>query len=73
MAMKEEIRRELYRAVEKLGGDVNLPAIIGSMGDTLSDEDILAELKAWNAAYSKEQISPARYNLREVLRFPLNV
>jgi len=73
MAMKEEIRRELYQAVEKLGGDVNLLAIIGSMGDTLSDEDILAELKAWNAAYSKDEISPARYTLKEVLRFPLCV
>ena len=73
MEMKDEIRRELYHAVEKLGGDVNLLAIIGSMGDTLSDEDILAELKAWNSAYSKHEISPARYTLKEGLPISLRV
>ena len=46
--IQSEIRAEIYRAVEYLGGDAALLAIIGSWGDTLEDADILKLLKEWN-------------------------
>ena len=35
----EAIIAELYKAVERLGGNCELLAIIGSWGDTLRDEE----------------------------------
>lgn len=43
-----EIRVELYRALEKLGAHPHLLGIIGSWGDGLSDAEVLEMLKAWN-------------------------
>lgn len=44
-----QIADELDRALEKLKVPPYLLGIIGSWGDTLSDSDVLAALKAWNA------------------------
>ena len=46
--MKAQIARELYQAIKTIGGSGQLLSIIGSYGDTLEDDDILAMLKAWN-------------------------
>ncbi len=43
-----ELKDEIYRAIKKLGGQSDILSIIGSLGDTMSDEDVLLELKAWN-------------------------
>ncbi len=42
------IIREIYRALETLGADLTLLGAIGSWGDTLEDEDVLAILEEWN-------------------------
>jgi len=49
-----EIIEELYRALVLLGADSDLLATVGSWGDSLPDEDVLANLKAWNEATAKE-------------------
>jgi hypothetical protein len=46
---KAEITGELYIALERLGADAELLAIIGSWRDTLSDEEALAALQEYNA------------------------
>jgi hypothetical protein len=43
------IRRELYVALERQGADRQLLAIVGSWGDTLPDDEILAMLRDHNA------------------------
>ena len=43
-----KITSELYRAVEELKGSPCLLAMIGSWGDTLNDDDVLAGLKRQN-------------------------
>ena len=43
-----QIRSEIYLAMERLGAPTPLLAAIGSWGDTLSDEAVLALLKDWN-------------------------
>ena len=48
-AQREAIIAELYKAVEKLGAGRELLAVIGSWGDTLSDEDVLEALQHLNA------------------------
>jgi hypothetical protein len=48
-----EIIRELYRAIDALGADPDLLATIKSWGDTLEDEQVLANLKAWNSSRGK--------------------
>jgi|SRR5215470_1370724 len=47
--LKAQIAKELYVAMEGLGAAPNLLSIIGSYGDTLSDEEILALLREHNA------------------------
>ena len=47
--LKAQIARELYTAMERLGADPNLLSIIGSYGDTLTDEEVLALLREYNA------------------------
>jgi hypothetical protein len=47
----KRIMREVYKAVEKLGGDFEILGPIGSYGDSMGDEAVLASLVAWNAAY----------------------
>jgi hypothetical protein len=65
---EREIWREIYEAVAKLGGDVHLLAIIGSMKDTMPDDELLLEPAAWNETYPGKVISPARYTYKELLR-----
>ena len=65
--LHDGIRRELAEAVQKLGGDDYLIAIISSLGDVLTDEQILVDLRAWNDAHPKEAISPARYAHKDVM------
>lgn len=46
--MRAQIARELYKAIETLGGSGQLLATVGSYGDTLDDDDVLAMLRTWN-------------------------
>lgn len=46
------ITREIYKACQSLGAKSDLLAIIGSIGDTLPDEEILWLLEEWNEARS---------------------
>jgi hypothetical protein len=57
LTIEQQIRSEIYRAFELLGADRDLLAVVGSWGDTLDDQEILAFLKEWNAeeARSKER------------------
>jgi hypothetical protein len=41
-------RAELYDALEDLEADRFLLAIVGSWGDTLSDDQVLAAVQRWN-------------------------
>lgn len=38
---------KLYDAFEVLGADSHLLSIVGSLGDTLSDQEVLSELNGW--------------------------
>ena len=48
-AQHEAIIREIYKAVERLGGSRELLGVIGSWGDTLTDEEVLEGLQRLNA------------------------
>lgn len=48
--MNREIIRELYCALALLGADNGLLGAVGSWGESLPDEDVLANLKGWNEA-----------------------
>ena len=52
MDMKAKIARELCRAIKHLGGSGQLLSVIGSYGDTLDDDDVLALLKQWTDKHS---------------------
>jgi hypothetical protein len=43
-----KIANEIYIALKHLGAEPMLLAIIGSWGDTLSDEEVLSALQDWN-------------------------
>ena len=45
---QQAIVTEIYKAMEALGAPPKLLGAIGSWGDTLSDEHVLALLKTWN-------------------------
>jgi hypothetical protein len=47
--LKTQIARELCRALKTLGASGELLSTVGSYGDTLDDEDVLALLGSWNA------------------------
>lgn len=49
MDLKAQIAHELCRAFKALGADMELLCTVGSYGDTLDDEDVLALLRSWNA------------------------
>jgi hypothetical protein len=53
-ASKDEIRA----AAEQLNADRYLLATIGRWGDTLDDEEVLANLGEWNAGAAAEKMSP---------------
>ena len=48
--IQKEIVSEIYRALVLLGADNGLLGAVGSWGDSLPDEDVLANLKGWNEA-----------------------
>ncbi len=52
-----EIVSEIYRTLVLLGAGSDLLGTIGSWGDSLSDADILCNLKAWNSATGQELTS----------------
>ena len=54
MTADGRIVAEVYRAIELLGGQSDLLALIGSWGDTMPDGEVLAELRAWNDDKLKE-------------------
>jgi hypothetical protein len=43
-----EMVGELYRTLVLLGAESDLLGTVGSWGDSLSDQDVLAGLKEWN-------------------------
>lgn len=52
------IKDELLAALEQLGAHPHLLSIVGSWGDTLTDEAVLEALKDWNAgAFKVETIA----------------
>ena len=52
MNTKALIAKELYRSIKHLDGGFHLLSIVGSYGDTLDDEDVLAQLRKWNDRHS---------------------
>lgn len=46
--LKHELVSEIYKVVQNLGGQSDILSIIGSIGDTLDDDEILVYLKTWN-------------------------
>ena len=49
-AVRDAPKEAKYDAAERLGGDRQLLATIGSWGDTMADEKVLSYLMEWNAA-----------------------
>jgi hypothetical protein len=49
-----EIVEELYKTLVLLGADHQLLGTVGSWGDSLPDEDVIASLRAWNQATLEE-------------------
>jgi hypothetical protein len=47
--LKADIAHELYVALERLGANEELLAVVGSWRDTLSDEDVLLMLREFNS------------------------
>ena len=65
--MKAQIADELYKALERLGADVELLSIVGSWRDTLGDEEIVSLLRDYNAtgkALHRPQLAWPRRRLR---------
>jgi hypothetical protein len=52
--VNREIVGELYRSLVLLGAESDLLGTVGSWGDSLPDEDVLANLQGWNEATLKE-------------------
>ncbi len=52
--VKREIINELYRAFVLLGARMDLLSIVGSWKDSLSDQDVLSGVKAWNNSTLEE-------------------
>jgi len=46
----QEIVQELYRTLILLGAESDVLGVVGSWGNSLPEEDVLASLKAWNLA-----------------------
>lgn len=51
-----DIKDQISIALEQLGADPRLRAIVGSWGDTLTDAAVLEALKDWNAGEFKMEI-----------------
>lgn len=54
MTIEMQIRSEIYTALKRLGADRKLLATVGSWGDTLTDDEVFALLKKWNAARKRQ-------------------
>jgi hypothetical protein len=52
--VNREVVGELYRALVLLGADNDLLGTVGSWGDSLPEQDVLANLKGWNEVTLKE-------------------
>jgi hypothetical protein len=46
--IKAQIAAQLYTTLERLGADEKLLAIVGSMGDTLTEKEVLRMLEEYN-------------------------
>ncbi len=53
--VQAEIVREICKAVGQLKADIGLLATIGSWGDTLPEDEVLSQLKEWNAPRNQPQ------------------
>lgn len=53
-ALNREIVLELYRSLVLLGAQSDLLSTVGSWGDSLPDDTVLSDIKAWNAGQLKE-------------------
>lgn len=49
-----EIAAELYHSLALLGARSDLLSVVGSWGDSLSDDQVLATIRAWNEATADE-------------------
>ena len=47
MDINPQIVHKLYRVIALLGGQPDILAVVGSIGDTLTDEEALSELNDW--------------------------
>lgn len=56
------IVREIYRAMEKLEAPPKLLGVVGSWGETLSDEDVLKMLRTWNEGGRLDLQPPTKPN-----------
>jgi hypothetical protein len=45
---RQKIGAELYAALERIGADEELLAIVGSMNDTVTDKEVLRMLEEYN-------------------------
>jgi hypothetical protein len=52
--LNRQIVDEIYRSLVLLGAGSDLLGTVGSWGDSLPDQDVLANLKGWNSATTKE-------------------
>ena len=59
-ATQEQLARfgeQIYKAVQTLGGDMEVLSVCGSLGDTMPIDDLTGMLKLWNetgCSFSKE-------------------
>ena len=47
-------KEQIYDAAARLGADSRLLATIAAWGDTLADEEVLVDLREWNAGAAAE-------------------
>jgi hypothetical protein len=45
---RQKITAELYAALERIGADEELLAIVGNMNDTVTDKEVLRMLEEYN-------------------------
>jgi hypothetical protein len=70
MDIKDQIIHELYKTLKKLGAGSEILSVVGSFGDTLSDEEVLEQLKVVNCAKDRERslfmfsLKPAHVKLK---------
>jgi hypothetical protein len=59
-ATRAELLREITRSARRLGANSELLGLIGSWGNGLSGEDLLAALRKWNSAHPISPDEPAK-------------